>query len=151
MLTQCNTLAPTAGDALSICFNTVAVLFLCEIDNMMFSIGLPERIRERLEVVARVELNEDETAVLAFSKPVHVIIIVISTATSVWGVGNFSHDLGMFSLLQNQILPILLGQLAEALFVGKSSFDKAKRMGGVVVHWAIGMCVTIAGFQLGTG
>lgn len=148
---QPNNLAPTTGDALSICFNTVAVLFLCEIDNMMFSIGLSERIRERLEVVARVELNEDEAAALAFSKPVHVITLVTSTITSVWGVGNLSHDLALICLVQNQILPILFGQLAEAVFVGKSPVDKVKLVGKVIVHWVIGMCAQLAGFQLATG
>ena len=37
------------GDALSICFNTVAILFLAEVDNVCFSVMLPERTRARIE------------------------------------------------------------------------------------------------------
>ena len=45
------------GDALSVCFNTVAMLFLCEIDNLLYAILLPERERARVEVEGRVSVN----------------------------------------------------------------------------------------------
>ena len=35
------------GDAVSVCFNTVAILFLCGIDNIAFEVGLSERLRAR--------------------------------------------------------------------------------------------------------
>eukprot|EP01047_Picozoa_sp_COSAG01_P015682 COSAG01_NODE_789_length_13572_cov_322.875158_1_plen_158_part_10 len=65
------------GDALSVCFNTVAVLFLCEIDNLLYAIVLPERERARVEVEGRVELGESEAVVLMRSKAVHVVLVVV--------------------------------------------------------------------------
>ena len=63
------------GDALSVCFNTVAVLFLCEIDNLLYTILLPEREQARLEVEGRVELGEVEAAALMRSKVMHVVVV----------------------------------------------------------------------------
>ena len=63
------------GDALSVCFNTVAVLFLCEIDNLAYAIGLGEKLRARVEVDGRVELGEVEADALALSKIVHVCVL----------------------------------------------------------------------------
>ena len=37
------------GDALSVCLNTVAILFLCDIDNIFFDLVLGERVRARVE------------------------------------------------------------------------------------------------------
>ena len=38
-----------AGDALHVCLNVVAVLFLCEVDNAMYMVALNERVRARVE------------------------------------------------------------------------------------------------------
>ena len=65
------------GDALSVCFNTVAVLFLCEIDNLLYAILLPERERARVEVEGRVELGEAEAATLMRTKAVHVALVLV--------------------------------------------------------------------------
>ena len=71
------------GDALSVCFNTVAVLFLCEIDNLLYAILLPERERARVEVEGRVELGEAEAAALMRSKAVHVAVLVVAVPCAV--------------------------------------------------------------------
>lgn len=44
------------GDALSVCFNTVALLFLCDIDNLTYRILLNERLRTRVEVRGKTRL-----------------------------------------------------------------------------------------------
>lgn len=64
------------GDALSVCFNTVAVLFLCELDNLAYAVVLPERLHTRVENEGRVELGELEAAALMVSKGVHVATLV---------------------------------------------------------------------------
>eukprot|EP01048_Picozoa_sp_COSAG05_P020480 COSAG05_NODE_3488_length_2030_cov_3.309684_2_plen_211_part_00 len=66
------------GDALSICFNTVAVLFLCEIDNLAYMFGFSERMRTRVEDAGRLELTEGEARALARTKPVHAALIMSS-------------------------------------------------------------------------
>ena len=47
------------GDALSVCFNTIALLFLCEVDNVTYAILLSERVRSRVEANGmRVEIGD---------------------------------------------------------------------------------------------
>merc|ERR1712118_330245 len=58
------------GDVLRVCFNTVAILFLCEIDNGAYKLGLSKRVRRRMEAAARVELDEDAEATLVRAKAV---------------------------------------------------------------------------------
>ena len=62
--------------ALSVCFNAIALLFLCDIDNIAFVLGLSERVRARVEDAGRVELSEVEAAALVRTKSVHVGLIV---------------------------------------------------------------------------
>ena len=76
------------GDALSVCFNTIAVLFLCEIDNLLYAILLPERERARVEVEGRVELDEAEAAALMRTKAVHVVVLVATVPCTVMVAGS---------------------------------------------------------------
>ena len=56
--------------------NTVALLFLTEIDNLAYALGLSEQARKRMEVEGRVELGEEATALLLRSKIAHMVAIV---------------------------------------------------------------------------
>ena len=66
-----------AADSLSICFNTVAVLFLCEVDNAAYWFLLGEKTRMRVEQRARVKLTDEEAARLSQSKFVHMCSITL--------------------------------------------------------------------------
>ena len=68
-------------------FNTVAILFITEIDNVFFAIGLPEKMRVRVEAEGHVDLGEQDLRRLARSKIIHVITIVISITTMVYMMG----------------------------------------------------------------
>lgn len=63
------------ADALSVCFNTVAVLFLCEIDTVMYA-SLPRRFKARMESVGRVVLSDKEADAMVNSQAVHVCAFV---------------------------------------------------------------------------
>jgi hypothetical protein len=63
------------ADALSVCFNTVAVLFLCEIDTVIYA-GLPRRFKARMETVGRVVLSDEEADGVVKSQAVHVCAFV---------------------------------------------------------------------------
>lgn len=72
------------ADALSICFNTIAVLFLCEIDNITYIILLSERVRSRAEANGmRVHLNDSEARSLSRTKALHVVLITALVPTAV--------------------------------------------------------------------
>ena len=77
------------GDALSVCLNTVAILFLCDIDNIFFDLVLGERVPARVEDAGRVELDDAEASALARTKAVHVALLVLAVLGVVW-----SGDLG---------------------------------------------------------
>lgn len=62
----------------------MAILFLCELDNIAFTMGLSERVRARVEAVGRVELDEDAIAMLAYSKAVHVGAITVVVLLFTW-------------------------------------------------------------------
>jgi hypothetical protein len=81
-----------AGDALSVCFNTVAVLFLCEIDNITYAVLLSERVRSRAEASGmRVEIGDAEAVALARTKVVHVALITVVIPVGVW-TANISRE-----------------------------------------------------------
>jgi hypothetical protein len=63
------------GDSVSICFNTVTLLFLCDIDNLAYAIGISESARHKFDATGQMKLSEAETATLARSKLVHIVLI----------------------------------------------------------------------------
>ena len=133
------------ADALSVCFNTVAVLFLCEIDNLLYAILLPERERARVEVEGRVELGEAEAAALMRSKAVHVAVLVVAVPCAV--VGGGSGDLASYLLAQ--ILPFLAFWVAggtEAVLGSAGAGEACKEVGKVTGRWLPG-CIGV--FVLG--
>jgi hypothetical protein len=72
------------ADALSVCFNTVAVLFICEIDTVIYA-GLPRRFKARMESVGRVVLTDEEADAMVNSQAVHVcafVCMVLLTVTT---------------------------------------------------------------------
>ena len=72
------------ADALSVCFNTVAVLFICEIDTVVYA-GLPRRFKARMESVGRVVLTDEEADAMVNSQAVHVcafVCMVLLTVTT---------------------------------------------------------------------
>eukprot|EP01051_Picozoa_sp_SAG22_P014244 SAG22_NODE_1698_length_3788_cov_3.925725_2_plen_469_part_00 len=84
MLTLVSTLVMTrGGDALSVCFNTVAIIFLVDIDNMSYHIGLGEFAKARVESAGRVVLSGAEAKELAWLKVMYVPITFVSVLSSV--------------------------------------------------------------------
>lgn len=56
------------------CFNSVAILFLLSFDDLMFSIGLNERARSRVEGDGRVHLDDNEAHILSRLKATHTTV-----------------------------------------------------------------------------
>ena len=73
-----------------VCLNVVAVLFLCEVDNAMYMVALNERVRARVEDAGRVELTDEDVALLTRTKTSHLVTIVacnlVAVASKVSGV-----------------------------------------------------------------
>ena len=75
------------GDALNICFNTVAVLFLTDIDNALFAVFLAEKVRSRVEEQGRITLDAPRAAALSRAKPIYTGAIMVAVLGSVALVG----------------------------------------------------------------
>eukprot|EP01046_Picozoa_sp_COSAG06_P000824 COSAG06_NODE_23_length_33072_cov_44.622327_42_plen_210_part_00 len=55
------------ADALDMSLNTVAILFICELDDILYQLGLPERFKTRVVTEGRVTLNDEEATTLLVS------------------------------------------------------------------------------------
>ena len=120
------------GDALSVCFNTVAVLFTLEIDNLAFKILISERIWAYVEAAGHVELTEVQREALTVVKLTHVFLLFISAFIGLqlinFGMGGeFGVGFGMF-ILAGMIESVLTGdspkdKLLGAVFAGVAGFS----------------------------
>lgn len=81
-LTALGLVVSEGGDAKSVLLNTVSILFILDLDNIVFAIGLTDRWRERLEVAGSVELDEDEEQRLTHMKLVHISLLSLVLPTT---------------------------------------------------------------------
>ena len=71
------------GSALAICLNTVAVLFLVELDNLAFSHGLRENMRVEAEEFGRISVTDDDSRLIDVIKLVCMLTVPASIIGSV--------------------------------------------------------------------
>ena len=77
------------ASALAICLNTVAVLFLVELDNLAFSHGLNEATRMEAEEFGRVSVTDEDSRLIDVIKRVCVLMV---PAVVVLGVSTRGSD-----------------------------------------------------------
>ena len=80
----CSLVVTQGGDAINVCLNAVAVLFLADLDNAMFQYGLDDDLREEVEGEGKVPLNRHEKKTFTVLKTYYLAAIpavVISTVT----------------------------------------------------------------------
>ena len=139
------------GDALSICFNSIAILFMMEVDQIAFVMGLSERVRARVEDVGRITLRDDEAVALVKTKTVHVALIVLAVNAAVfmarwrWTGGDGGAALGVF-LFPN--LAFFLASCAEAFAPGASVGEIAQAVGQSVGSAIVGQ-VSVMSIMVG--
>jgi hypothetical protein len=121
------------GDALSVCFNTVAVLFLCEVDNLAYAIGLNEKVRAQLEVKGRIELSEVEADSLARSKLVHMCVLGVAIPYAVWVGGESQLEVGII------FLALYLAGVVEAVVDVDGVVNACKKVGILTGRWLLGL------------
>eukprot|EP01044_Picomonas_judraskeda_P009002 COSAG03_NODE_1067_length_4919_cov_1.767842_2_plen_132_part_00 len=95
------------------CFNTVAVLFLAELDNISYAIGLNEQLKRRVDEVGRVSLSAPEMDELGRLKLVHTalaMLCIVGTCASVRLLGRL--NFGFFFLWP--FFTIWFGAIIEA-------------------------------------
>ena len=129
------------GDALSICLNTVAILFMVEIDNIAYSIGLSERARSNFELLGRIKLEDAEAAALVKSKATHVSLIVATVLLAVWAARtSYSNDMPLsVGLIVAPVVAFWLAGVIESIEPGVEGAEVCKRIGKVTLSWVLGV------------
>jgi hypothetical protein len=71
------------GDALTVSFNTVALLFIIDVDNLTYELGMPEKWRARIETRGRIQLSDAAADTLAKTRIIHALLVVLCILGSV--------------------------------------------------------------------
>jgi hypothetical protein len=126
-----------------------AILFLCEVDNIAFSLGLGEQVRRRMEAAGRVELVGDEAAILARTKAVHIGLIMVFLPASLF----VAHITASFGGCIVAMAPVWLGAIAEAFAHTAPGGETARRVGETMLQAAMGVFFgfAILAFRIQTG
>ena len=125
-----------AGDALRVCFNTVAILFLMDIDNQTFDFALPEAVRSLVEESGHVELSDAQAAGLARTKPVHIFLIVAAVLGAV-AMGSYG-GAGYAAAIIFPFFAFFLAGAAEAFGAGRSGAEVCKEIAKTAAAAALG-------------
>ena len=116
------------GDALSVAFNTIALIFLLDVDNLSYSYGLSERQQMRMETDGRVALTDADKGHVALIKAVQVPVIMCGICVTVWRRRLFP---AMFA--GAQIMGI--ANSIAVLLCDLSVVDKAKALSAVALSY----------------
>ena len=129
------------GDALSICFNSVALLFLCELDNLAYAVLLPERLRAWVEHQGRVDLEQVEVEALIRSKAVHVTVLSVALPCSVVIGGNGGLvGLGWVLTFFPSFVAWWVASVVEVVLVPDSNVgERCKEVGKVTSRLLLGL------------
>ena len=131
-----------AGDALSVCFNTVAVLFLLEVDNITFHAALREQLRSRVEEQGHVVVSDAQVEILARTKPVHIAMIVAAVLGAV-AIGGATGEFKLAGIFPS-FLAFFLARAAEAFGGGRGGAEVAKGVAETAGATVLGMVAWIA-------
>lgn len=142
--------------------STLAILFMCEVDNVAYTIGLSERVRTRYEQRGRVELTTTEATAMVRSKVAHVSLIVFAVLLTVESTSFIG---GENPLIASTLLVFLLGGMVEAFVPdtaaevdvafeahesassGLGALATCQRIGMVFGSWFCGLiCIGILSF-----
>ena len=113
---------PSYGSgSFQICLNALALLFLVEVDDQIFSQLLPERMRKKIEEFGGFTLTPRQERDLFFSKVSHVVVITMGIA---FGTGT-QFGMGMSRFIYNSWVAFLSATLFMASMIEVYSFRDA--------------------------
>jgi hypothetical protein len=76
------------ADAFNICMNTIAIMFFLDMDNFVYSHGVPYKVLEDFEANNRIDLKDDDVKMLEDTKSVHAVLIPFIILTFTYHNGN---------------------------------------------------------------
>ena len=111
------------ADAKNVALNSLAVLFLLDLDNMVFKIGLNEKTRTYLEKHARVPLTSAASKLLHRQKVCYLVVVPITVMAGIWTGIDWGPEFGfvipfmvstfLASILDSLLCVTLAGSCAE--------------------------------------
>lgn len=129
------------GDALSVCMNTVAILFMTDIDNLVFQFGLAEKARSRVEDAGRVELSESDAMALAHTKIIHSILLAVALLGGIWSA---ALGASTFAILFLPFPAFWIGGVLEVLNKEGTTGKKLRRLVNLLAAFIGGpICVML--------
>eukprot|EP01047_Picozoa_sp_COSAG01_P022058 COSAG01_NODE_1299_length_10836_cov_8.277452_9_plen_215_part_00 len=131
--------ATRGGDALSICFNVIAILFMCDIDNAAYRFGLGQEAQQRMSEVGRLTLSDAELRVIQRVADTHIAVVAVSIVTAVIMAGSGDGYVATFSWFWS-LFVFWVGGVAEVAGAPDASSAAAvlRGVGSVTVSWMVG-------------
>lgn len=72
------------GGSLDVAFNTIAILFLTEVDNITYHLALSERAKQRVDEAGHVQLTDADEKKLSRTKPCCIAIILAGITLAIF-------------------------------------------------------------------
>merc|ERR1712146_400983 len=72
------------ADALNVCFNALAILFLLQLDNEVYEYALDKGSRAEVEEHARLELDPAMLQVLGRVKYLNIVLVTVTIPIGLW-------------------------------------------------------------------
>ena len=146
-----NLVLKRGGNSLNICFNTIAVTFLAEVDQVVYNLALNEPMREAVEARMRMPLSEEHTQSIVGIRTAHVptMMFFILTSLLLARVGSCDgaacdSNANMWGSLASLMFPLepLCAAMFEHLLVGNivsraGALSFVKGIAGFVLVYAI--------------
>jgi hypothetical protein len=127
------------GDALTVAFNTVAIMFLTEVDNLSYQFALSEQVKRRVDEAGRVQLTDADERRLSRTKPCCMVLIFIGILFAVYMrsvFGSIMVGFGIAGLCKaSEVLSMQDSSAIEKLvFLARCFFSQ---VGGMVLFMAV--------------
>ena len=133
------------GDAINVCLNAVAVLFLTELDNAMFLFGLSDTLRSEVEGMGKVPINRDERRAFTVLKVFYLIAIPLCVILTVTLSGYEEEWKGLEFMdvsLYSSFTVFAIGAVLEAFVASGMEWKHLK--------WALSQAVVCGAFGMAT-
>ena len=64
---------------MAVAFNSIAILFIMDVDNLSYQYGLGEQAKERVDAMGYVNLNREQARALSLTKVMCAVVAVVGT------------------------------------------------------------------------
>lgn len=143
------------SDSFSLCMNTVAILFVLEIDNVMYAHGLSSKCIQEFESYHHAPILEKDHVLLERTKVLYFIAVPLYSLAALMLTQNVAEMVGAGSAIilpLNLLYPILIVSAEAAVgLLGGSNTCKAwcQQLLSIYCVQVLGAIIIVVGFGLG--